>query len=466
MGIKTLAGLGLAVALAAWSAACGSDWSDEDSLTGTDRADQGEAPDTVEGDGELEEQVAALLVTDRGERRTAALGFFHDGSIADAVEFFRPHATGNGRSCATCHRPEDNFALTPATVEARWQLLQWRRRFDPDADDPLFRPIDADDFDSDFTTLRTKALVRVTLPLPANVVIAGDPSAATVSVFRAVPTVLNTRVTAPFQSDGRLATLEEQALAAMRDHSQVTVDPSPQTLTRIARFQRHLFSSRRVRDLATALDEGTPPPSTDPPLSALEQQGKTTFVAFCASCHGGPTLAVNGDARFLPVPARGPLLSGPQEFVNISVQTPRPPPPALPPPAPPTPRFFEGLPSAGLPDVSYLVTLPDGNRVPAVSSDAGRMLITGDLRENGRFQVPTLFGAGHTGPYFHDNSAATLEQVVDHYQALFRFIQFLDVEGGFFAPPASGQGCDRGTCGIEPIPDQEIAGLLAYLRRI
>lgn len=65
-----------------------------------------------------------------------------DGSIVDAVQFFRPHRTGNGRSCATCHRPEDGFGLTPATVEARYQQWQARRRHDPSADDPLFRPID------------------------------------------------------------------------------------------------------------------------------------------------------------------------------------------------------------------------------------------------------------------------------------------------------------------------------------
>jgi hypothetical protein len=95
----------------------------------------------------------------------------------DAIEFFRPHKTGNGRSCATCHRPEDNFALTPATVEARYQAWQARRRHDSSADDPLFRSIDADDFDQDFTTLRTKALVRVALPLAANVKLEDDPTA-------------------------------------------------------------------------------------------------------------------------------------------------------------------------------------------------------------------------------------------------------------------------------------------------
>ena len=53
---------------------------------------------------------------------------------------------GNGRACADCHMPTNSFQLSPANVEARYQSLQFRKQFDPKADDPLFRPIDADDF--------------------------------------------------------------------------------------------------------------------------------------------------------------------------------------------------------------------------------------------------------------------------------------------------------------------------------
>ena len=52
----------------------------------------------------------------------------------------------NGRSCADCHTAADHFQLSPADAEVRFQRLQWRRRRNPDADDPLFRAIDADDF--------------------------------------------------------------------------------------------------------------------------------------------------------------------------------------------------------------------------------------------------------------------------------------------------------------------------------
>src|SRR4029453_15064627 len=53
---------------------------------------------------------------------------------------------GNGRSCADCHMLTDHFQLSPAGAEARFQRLQRRRELNPQADDPLFRPIDADDF--------------------------------------------------------------------------------------------------------------------------------------------------------------------------------------------------------------------------------------------------------------------------------------------------------------------------------
>ena len=73
---------------------------------------------------------------------------------------------GNGRACADCHMATDQFQLSPASAEARFRFLQLRRQFNPEADDPLFRPIDADDFRtngdaaSDFSNLRQNGLVN------------------------------------------------------------------------------------------------------------------------------------------------------------------------------------------------------------------------------------------------------------------------------------------------------------------
>src|SRR5882672_11070736 len=66
-----------------------------------------------------------------------------------ALAFFDRRLQGldaNGRSCADCHMATDHFQLSPANADARFRLLQFRRLWDRHADDPLFRPLDADDF--------------------------------------------------------------------------------------------------------------------------------------------------------------------------------------------------------------------------------------------------------------------------------------------------------------------------------
>ena len=122
-------------------------------------------------------------------------------AIRGAVNFFRPFPGGNGRSCATCHNPEDGFSLSPSTVEARWQRLQEARRRDPNATDPLFRPIDADDGKEDFTLLRTRALFKVRVPLPPGVRLTDDRTATHVTVSRAVTPLNVLQHTGPYQQD-------------------------------------------------------------------------------------------------------------------------------------------------------------------------------------------------------------------------------------------------------------------------
>ena len=110
-----------------------------------------------------------------------ALHAFQSAAAVDVARGFQAFRDGrleglgaNGRACSDCHTPTDHFQLSPADVEQRYGILALRRAHDPDADDPLFRPIDADDFRvngdraADFSTLRQHALIRVTLPLPSN----------------------------------------------------------------------------------------------------------------------------------------------------------------------------------------------------------------------------------------------------------------------------------------------------------
>ena len=48
------------------------------------------------------------------------------------------------------------------------------------------------------------------------------------------------------------------------------------------------------------------------------------------------------------------------------------------------------------------------------------MFLTGQPADIGMMDVMNLRGVGTTAPYFHNNSAATLEEVLEHCEAFFR----------------------------------------------
>lgn len=361
--------------------------------------------------------------------------------VQGAINFFRPFPGGNGRSCATCHDPRDGFTLSPARVEARWQRLQQARRDDPNATDPLFRPVDADDGVDDFTLLRTRALFKVRVPLPSRVRLTDDPLATHVTLSRAVSPLNMLKHTAPYQQDRSAATLEAQALAAVNQHMEPTIQPSAAFLQSVAEFQRHIFSSAKVRMLSEAIDRGAPLPDLDPPLNELERVGKEKFDNFCGRCHGGPAQVRNLENRIFPP------FDGSTNPVSLNVIVSNPPPAGF--PASP----IQG-PDFDLPTQRFSIGLPNGTTVVLTSSDPGTVLTDANALETvggnqvfNRFDVPQLRGINRTAPYFHDHRAKTLEEVVKHYQ---QFNFFINVVRGFPLPQ---------------IPDEDVPAIVAYMKK-
>ncbi|HMC75919.1 MAG TPA: hypothetical protein VKH34_02260 [Vicinamibacterales bacterium] len=379
---------------------------------------------------------------------------------------------GNGRSCADCHMPTDDFQLSPANAEARFQLLQLRRRWDPNADDPLFRAVDADDFRihgesaHDFSNLRKNGLIRIPFQLPPNMQVF-DPATATwvneTDVWRMVPTVNNVALTGNdgqnpwfrdpnptggYQLDGRFANLQEQAHGAFVTHAQ-TLNPIPDgILDDLASFQRVLFSSNGVRALSDAVRAGTAPlPDPDPPLDALETQGKEVFSRACSVCHGGSGQSTS--------PA------GIVRMHDIFSGCPRP-------PANPAFAFAPCSPDLMKNVRRYRIT-SGGVTFERVSSDPGRALLTGyvdpvpnPFDDWNKMDMPGLHGISRTAPYFQNNSAPTLEAVVDHYIELFRFIK-TTIPPGVPLPlivSTDGLHFDR-----QPLPGER-AALVAYLKKL
>ena len=424
--------------------------------------------------------------------RPGAIEFSADGEGSAAVARGRAAFTqgnlnqlgGNGRSCADCHMPTENFQLSPAVVKARFDALQAERVHNPNADDALFRPVDANDFRTngeeanDFSNLVESALVRVTMPLPTNVKLL-DPVTNLplpqnfVDLWRAVQPIADVAITGPdgvlpihppgaprvaingldpngpnrqggYQSDARFGSLQEQARGAFISHAEVTSEPEQGLLDDLAAFQETLFSSPRVEALALAIRAGaTQFPDPDPVLNALELQGKTVFTRACAQCHGS---ASHPSTSTSDATIPRPII----RYHNIITAFPRPAPDFT-----ATPARFQRIVQ------KYQITLGNGTTTNITTSDPGRLLLTGQIADLGMMDMPNLRGISKTAPYFHNNSAATLEEMLDHYEAFFARVARLNPAP--LPPLLSSDGVtrDRGF-----FLASERDALLAYLRKI
>jgi cytochrome c peroxidase len=104
----------------------------------------------------------------------------------------------------------------------------------------------------------------------------------------------------------------------------------------------------------------------------------------------------------------------------------------------------------------------DGSFQFVMTADPGRLLLTGQPADLSAMDTTQLRGIGRTAPYFHNNSAATLEEVLDHYGAFFRFVVRTSAPPNLPAIVSSnGTVVDRGFIGPEERP-----ALLAYLRKL
>jgi len=412
------------------------------------------------------------------------------GSVEQGREAFnnppRKKFGGNGRACADCHVPSENFQLSPESVKARFDALLAKREHHPDADDPLFRPVDADDFRingenaHDFSNLVENGLVRVTMPLPLNVRLidptTGQPSNETsVDLWRAVMPVFNVAISGPdsvnpvwppgaprvpimgqepngpnrkggYQHDGRFGTLQEQARGALLAHTQLGVEPPTDMLEDLAAFQQTLFSSRKVKRLANQILSGSSSfIDPDPQLNELEQRGKVVFNRACAQCHGGslhPSGSTPETSFVRPI----------VRYHNIQTPCPR-----------PATDGFSPCPQRLVRNArTYNIMLADGTSQTFTTSDPGRLLLTGQIADLGVMDITQLRGISKTAPYFHNNSAATLEEVVDHYVAFFKRVARLNPAPNL--PPilsSNGVVVDRGF-----VNDDERQALIAYLRKL
>jgi len=311
---------------------------------------------------------------------------------------------GNGRTCETCHGKATG-TVSPADA---------LKRFNQNPSDALFVGDGSDDGNGHgVSRILADATVLIEIPLAPNVTLADDPTARTVILKRGIATTLNTPALDPvLMLDGRQATLADQAAGAIRDHARGVV-PSDDALAAIAAFQKTnaFFSSPAVRRFAL----GGPAPELPLGRTDAEKRGRRFFEdvppdlaqglkpGLCSHCHSGPLLNTTNQfaAPFIPSPA--PIPAG-QRFLSVGVS-----------------EFND----AANPTREFIFNAGTPQEVRLVSPDPGRALITGivddpRLEHVNAFKISPLRGIRHTAPYFHDNSARTLEDVAAHYTKFFR----------------------------------------------
>ena len=345
--------------------------------------------------------------------------------------FERETFGGNGRTCSTCHSAETG-TVSPEDAQ---------RRFAANMGDPLFVHDGSDDFNGHgVSRMLADATVLVTIPLPPNVTLGDDPSARSVVVRRGVPSTLNTPALDPvLMWDGRQPTLGAQVMGAAHDHAQATGGLTGKNVERIVEFEKSdaFFSSEAMRDFAR---HGRAP-SLPNGRTRAERRGKRFFedvVDFqdfkhgaCAACHSGP------------------MLNETNQFAELAFGIPR------------GTRFgsigVSEVNAAGNPVHEFIFDNGDGTTTSVTSPDPGRSLITGvppsrDVHADNvnAFKTPSLWGIAKTAPYFHDNSAKTLADLVAHYDLFFSLTS--DPDGPGPTPP------------LLTLTPQDQADIVAYMK--
>ena len=311
---------------------------------------------------------------------------------------------GNGRTCRTCHSKKTG-TFTPEEAVAR--LAE-------DPNDPLFLHDGLDDGVAGTSRITEHATVRIEIPLPPGVVLVDDPSRRSVILNRGTPTTMNTPALDP-HADVRHTRAESAAAGVQRDRGSC----AKHTRAHGAGTGSHQGVPADGFALlllggAESVCQRRPPAAAPARHDGLRTAGRAMFdnVPFdgvstrgiCNSCHSGPMLnrAAAGNPFGLPP---GGLRAG----IGVSERN-----------------------LLGNPIYSFVVTNQDGSVVVIdPTPDPGAMLNNPPPRAPpgvptpprsffaNFFKILPLWGVKDTAPYFHDNSAKTLEDVAEHYAFFF-----------------------------------------------
>jgi cytochrome c peroxidase len=399
--------------------------------------------------------------------------------------FFQNIGT-NGRTCFTCHQPQDGWTISAASAQAR---------FDASAGtDPLFRLVDgATCPTADVSSLQARqqayqlatgrGLIRIGLPLPAArqfevssvadpyncttkpaTGLASDKKSGIVSMYRRPLPSTNLGFLTAIMWDGREPSLAQQSVDATLIHAEAEGAPSPDQQDQIVKFETGIFTaqifdnnagnlnagirgggpvalSREIGDFFIGVNDpvglnrkGTP---FDPNVfnlynartwSGLEDNGMRQRASIA-----------RGEVLFNTIPIDIKGVAGLNDVLAVDT-------------IPGSCGTCHDTPNVGNHSVKALLDIGIANAgvnaPPAldisglpvftlkcisgplagqifVVTDPGRALISGNCADIGKVKVPILRGLAGRSPYFHNGSAASPMDLVNFYDRRFN-IGFTD----------------------------------------
>ena len=403
------------------------------------------------------------------------------GATITAMNAFFQDLGTNGRTCFTCHQPQNGWGISAEDVRVRFA--------ESAGTDPIFRLVDGATCPTDdvstldakrqaYSLLNDKGLIRVGLPLPAapdlefSVASVDDPygcitdpatgltspTTGIVSTYRRPLPSTNLGFLSTIMWDGRESSFMQQAIDATLGHAQADVAPTVDQQQQMVDFETGIFTAQISDDKAGSLQSHG---ATGGPV-ALSQQLAKFFIGVNDPVGLNPTGApfdpnifdlfktwlalgmghdklehrlsiARGEEVFNTTPINITGVTGLNDALNL----------------PSIAGFCGtchdapnvgdhsvkaplniGIANAGADsppalDISGLPVLTlQCNSGPLAGqtfmvTDPGRALISGKCADIGKLKGPILRGLASRAPYFHNGSAATLADVVDFYDLRF-----------------------------------------------
>jgi cytochrome c peroxidase len=362
-----------------------------------------------------------------------AATFSTQGSVNLTGEYFKPQGT-NGQSCASCHIPEDAWSITPATLQ---------RLFDETGGThPVFNQLDANNPGMDVSTtearraaysmLLTRGVFRRGGPPRADseweLIAVDDPHGyANLNLLvhwrRSMPTTNFATGSVTVNWDGGSTALPDQHAGLVNLTTRLITGAlqgppaPPEVINSIVDFESSLITAQLTVPDAGRLDADGARGGPEALSSMQKVAGRfNLFTAWANDENPKRAQIARGEAVFNSINVSHRSCRVCHNSSNNGT------------------NFGNNLfdirtasPEARTPDLPLYTFRNKRTGETRQLTDAGLGNVTGRWNDLGLFKTPTLRGLAARAPYFHNGIAATLEDVVRHYEKHFGFV-FTDKE--------------------------------------